>query len=194
MRHIIWLSLLVFSCTQKKSFSAAPAAATEADASAIAIDPPSVEPVVSTDEKSLGECVDGDRVIFAFSGAVKECIDSGRTWHFESKTCMAMPKASFTCDWTTLQGKLTELNLLTDTLKKDYAAGAKLVSCGQSADGNRIAVQWLRPVSGVSCEKLQEGFGITTGCYTHYVDRDPPPPATTDAERRERVSECLKSL
>lgn len=194
MRQVIWLSLLVLSCTQQKSFSAAPAEATEADANAIAVDPPAVTPAVAVDEKSIGECVDGDRVIFAFSGAVKECIDSGKTWHFETKTCVAMPKASFTCDWATLQGKLIELNLLTETLKKDAAAGAKLVSCGQSADGNRLAVQWLRPVSGVSCEKLQEGFGVTTGCYTHYVDRNPPPPATTDDERRARVNECLKSL
>lgn len=194
MKHVIWLSLLVLSCAQQKSFSGSGAAATEADASAIVIDPPAVEPTSSVDEKSIGDCIDGDRVIFAFSGAVKECIDSGRTWHFETKTCVAMPKAAFACDWETLQGKLTELNLLTETLKKDSAAGAKLISCGQSADGNRVAVQWIKPVSGVSCEKLQEGFGVTTGCYTHYVDRAPPAPATTDEERRARVSECLKSL
>ncbi len=105
-----------------------------------------------------------------------------------------MPKAAFSCDWETLQGKLKELNLLTETLQKDYAAGAKLISCGQSSDGNRLAVQWIKPVSGVNCEKLQEGFGITTGCYTYYADRAPPPPATTDDERRQRVNECLKSL
>lgn len=192
MKRVIWLSLLVLSCAQQKSFSGSAAEGSEADASAIAIEQPAV--VSSVDEKSIGDCVDGDRVIFAFSGAVKECIDSGRTWHFETKTCVAMPKATFACDWETLQGKLTELNLLTETLKNDAAAGAKLVSCGQSADGNRVAVQWLKPVSGVSCEKLQEGFGVTTGCYTHYVDRNPPPPAANDAERRARVSECLKSL
>jgi hypothetical protein len=191
MKHVIWLSLLILSCSQQKSFSGSQSAALEEDASAIAGDP---TPENAVDEKGVGGCVDGDRIIFAFSGAVKECIDSGRTWHFETKTCVAMPQAAFTCDWETLQGKLSELNLLTETLKKDAAAGAKLVSCGQSADGNRVAVQWLRPVSGVSCEKLQEGFGVTTGCYTHYVDRDPPPPAANDAERRARVSECLKSL
>jgi len=194
VKHYIWLALLALSCAQKKSFSGAPSAGSEADASAIVIEEPQPEPQVDEAASGIDPCVDGDRVIFAFSGAVKECIDSGKTWHFETKTCVAMPKANFTCDWETLQGKLVELNLLTETLKKDAAAGAKLVSCGQSADGNRLAVQWLKPVTGVSCQKLQEGFGVTTGCYTHYVDREPPAPASTDAERRARVSECLKSL
>jgi hypothetical protein len=193
VKHIIWLTLLAMSCAQQKSFSGQAAAGTETEANAMDIDPPAVAtpPVETT---SIDACIEGDRVTFAFSGAVKECIDSGKTWHFETKTCVAMPKAAFTCDWETLQVKLKELNLLTETLQKDAAAGAKLVSCGQSGDGNRMAVQWLKPVSGVSCQKLQEGYGVTTGCYTHYVDKDPPPPATTDAERRQRVSECLKSL
>lgn len=190
MKHCIWLMLLALSCAQKKSFSAAPSGETNA----IVLENPQPEPEVDEAASGLEPCVDGDRVIFAFSGVVKECIDSGKTWHFETKTCVAMPKANFTCDWETLQGKLSALNLLTETLKKDAAAGAKLVSCGQSEDGNRLAVQWLKPVSGVNCQKLQEGFGVTTGCYTHYVDRQPPAPATTDAERRVRVSECLKSL
>jgi hypothetical protein len=143
---------------------------------------------------SINDCVEGDRVVIAFAGPVKECIDSGKTWHFEAKTCVSMPKAAFNCDWETLQGKLAALNLLTETLKNDYANGAKLISCGQSSDGNRMAVQWIRPVSGVSCNKLQEGFGITTGCYTHYVDTLPPPPAQTEEERRARVSQCLSTL
>ncbi|WP_141734580.1 hypothetical protein [Oligoflexus tunisiensis] len=195
MKHVCWLSLLlVLSCAQKKSFSGQTEAGNEADASSIAIDPPAVEVPSSVDEASIGDCVEGDRIVFAFSGPVKECIDAGKTWHFESKTCVSMPKAAFNCDWETLQGKLTELNLLTETLKNDYANGAKLISCGQSSDGNRVAVQWLKPVKGVNCQKLQEGFGVTTGCYTHYVDAAPPPPATTDDERRARVNECLKSL
>jgi hypothetical protein len=194
MKHVIWLSLLLLSCAEKKNFSGSQGAATDADASAIAVEEPAAEVPSAVDEKGIGSCIDGDRVTFAFSGVVKECIDSGRTWHFETKTCVSMPKAAFNCDWETLQAKLTALNLLTETLKKDSAAGAKLISCGQSADGNRMAVQWIKPVSGVSCEKLQEGFGVTTGCYTHYVDRAPPAPATTDAERRARVSECLTTL
>lgn len=194
MKQIILLTMLVVSCAQKKSFSGQASPGGEADAGAIAIEEPTAEPQFDEASSGIDPCVDGDRVVFAFSGPVKACIDSGKTWHFETKTCVDMPKASFACDWPTLQEKLKELNLLTETLQKDAAAGAKLVSCGQSSDGNRMAVQWLRPISGVSCQKLQEGFGVTTGCYTHYVDRDPPPPATTDAERRQRVNECLKSL
>ena len=86
--------------------------------------------------------------------------------------------------------------LLTETLKADAAAGAKLISCGQSADGNRIAVQWVKLTNSPtqSCNTIQQGAGITTGCYTHYVDAAPPPPAKTDEERRQRVYACLGSI
>lgn len=191
MKGTLVLTLFLVTCSQQKSFSRQAAIEEDNHPSAI-VDEQSSS--VATAVTSLDSCVEGDRAIVSWAGPIKECMDSGRTWHFETKSCVDMPKAIFICDWDTIQDKLKELNLLSDTLKADAASGAKLVSCSQSADGNRIAVQWLKPVGGVSCQNLQEGLGVTTGCYTHYVDRQSPPPATTEAEKRQRVNECLQNL
>lgn len=159
---------------------------------------PPAEPAANFDAVSSGPgvdpCTEGDKIVVPWTGAAKDCIDQGKTYLFDSKTCVEMRKSSFSCDWATLQEKLKEKALLSDTLKNEAANGAKLISCGQSADGNRIAVQWVKPTSNLSCQKVQLGGGITTGCYTHYEDGNPPPPATSDEEKRQRVFNCLKQL
>ncbi|MFW7381692.1 MAG: hypothetical protein ACOH5I_22985 [Oligoflexus sp.] len=148
------------------------------------------------DSSGLDSCVEGDKIVVPWSGPVKECFDQGKTYNFDTKTCAEIRKAEFSCDWETLQAKLLEKNLLSNTLKEDAASGAKLVSCGQSADGNRIAVQWVKitNIETQTCNTLREGAGVTTGCYTHYVNQQPPPPPATVEERRQRVFDCLNTL
>ncbi len=190
--------LLLPACSQNQ-FAGAPDAAGEAatssepkDGDAKAEQP---APIV-TSSNPLLECVKGDQIVVPWSGPVKECMDQGKTWQFDTKTCTEIRSAPFTCDWATLQGKLQDLDLLSATLQKDAAEGAKLISCGQAADGNRIAVQWvkLNEVSGVSCNSILQGAGVTTGCYTHYVGQQPPPPANSEEEKRQRVQSCLQNL
>ncbi len=144
----------------------------------------------------LAPCAEGDKVVVPWKGAVKDCFDQGKTYNFDTQACVDIRKASFTCDWTTVQGKLQEKGLLTETMKADAAAGAKLVNCSQSSDGNRIAVQWVKIslTPQVSCQNVQEGAGITTGCYTYYPNSTPPPPAASAEELRQRVGACLKEI
>ncbi len=143
--------------------------------------------------QALKPCIDGDKLVVPWTGTVKACLDQGKTYNFDTKVCADLPQASFSCDWTTVKAKLLEKDLLSEVLKRDAEVGAKLVSCGQSKDGNRILVQWFKLASnpGVSCNTIQESASITTGCYTHYVGTVPPPNPTTDEEKRAAVAACM---
>lgn len=143
----------------------------------------------------LAACVEGDKAVIPWTGEVKDCFDQGKTYHFDRKICAEIRKASFACNWANVQEKLQEKGILTDVLKNDAAKGAKLISCGQSADSNRIVVQWVKveALSSVKCNSLQESPYITTGCYTYYLGT-PPPPAANEEERRKSVFACLDTL
>ena len=139
-------------------------------------------------------CVSGDKVNVAWTGDVKAClVDQGKTYNFESSTCTAMRQATFTCDWSTVQAQLTQRGLLTDTIKNDAANGAKLVTCGQSQDGHRIVVQWIRSNNsgvGDNCSAGQPSSYIMTGCYRD----DKIETWTTEDQRRSLVFACMNSL
>lgn len=145
-----------------------------------------------------GNCVDGDQLKLEWSGPIKEClIDQGKTYNFELKQCTEMRQAKFTCNWENVTKALEELGLLTNTLKTDSQNGAKLVSCGQSEDGNRIVVQWVKPPEGgaIDCSKANGGSLTTTGCYTYYGpgETQPPEPANEE-ERKKQVYGCMNQL
>lgn len=199
------LGLLLAACTQDNKFTGG-AGTASTDEGAGAVDEassggaPSAEPEAGFDAVSSGPgvdtCTEGDKIVVPWTGPAKDCIDQGKTYLFDTKTCADIRKATFSCDWATLQEKLREKALLSETLKNEAASGAKLISCGQSADGDRIAVQWVKLTANptLSCAKVQQGGGITTGCYTHYPDGNVPPPAANVEERRQRVFACLKQL
>ncbi len=206
---VIFALALSFSACSDKKFSsggagASSTASTSSNSSGIgsSVDGSSAggssssnsQPVSSA--PGLKACSDGDKVTIPWKGVVKDCFDQGKTYSFDTQSCVDIRKASFTCDWATVQGKLQEKGLLTETLKADAAAGAKLVNCSASSDGNRIAVQWVKTSLSpqVSCQNVQEGAGITTGCYTYYPDGNPPAPAQSPDELRQRVASCLKEI
>jgi hypothetical protein len=143
-----------------------------------------------------GECVSNGKVNFAWSGPAKDCIvDQGKTFNFDTGDCAEMHKAKFDCSWNNVVSELKKRGLLTTKLEADSKV-AKLVSCGQSDDGNRIAVQWLNVETGqaVDCQNPSSVGHITTGCYTYYVGENAPPAAGTPEERAKQVYDCLNSL
>lgn len=149
-----------------------------------------------TENWDTAPCVKGDKVEFQWTGPIKECFDQGKTWDFDSKTCVAIRKAEFTCDWNTVTAELTKADLLTPVLKDAPGTGAKLISCGQSQDKKRIVVQWVKePKSGtVDCKNVSSLGGVTTGCYTDYTPELPPPLPTDPEEKKRQVYGCLNKL
>ena len=142
-------------------------------------------------------CVDGDKVNIQWTGPEKDCFDQGKTYNFEEKKCAEMRQAQFECNWSAVKGELEKLGLLTDVLRNDADGGAKLVSCGSSADGMRIVVQWIKPsdVQGIDCAAGASSGSTVTGCYTKYGAGEVlPPPAANKEERSKQVYECMNQL
>jgi hypothetical protein len=141
-------------------------------------------------------CVEGDKLNIQWSGEVKTClIDEGRTYNFDTKKCMNMRKASFNCDWDSVISEMKKIGITSSVIANDSKEGAKLVSCGQSKDGNRIVAQWLKtPKDGFDCKAKKVPTNITTGCYTMYVDEAPPPDPQSEKEKEEQVAECMDNL
>ena len=140
-----------------------------------------------------------DQVKLDWSGDEKACIDKGQTWAFDTGKCMDIRKAAFDCTWSNAIAELDKKGLTTQTIKDDSAAGAKLVSCGQSQDGNRIVIQWIKVADGAAQVACTGGASplqhhITTGCYTYYASGAVPDAATTQAEKDARVYACLSSI
>ena len=158
----------------------------------------SVKPT-EEDEIPIGpstECIEGDKLNFEWTGEIKKClIDDGRTYNFDSNSCMNMHKASFDCDWDNIKLAMKKIGLISGVIETDSKEGAKLVSCGQSQDRNRIVAQWVKlPKEGFDCKAKKVPANITTGCYTMYVDEAPPPEPETAAEKEGQVAECMDNL
>ena len=144
-----------------------------------------------------GACTKGDKVNVSWGGAIDDCLlRQGRTYNFDTNTCTEMRRASFDCNWPNVLDAMTKLGISTTILERDSQQGAKLVSCGQSADGNRIVAQWIKPPKGqdIDCESSLDPGSITTGCYTFYVNQEPPPLPTNVDEKRKPVFACMNSL
>jgi hypothetical protein len=159
---------------------------------------PSAAPAAptATIAPTSGECVDNGKVNFNWSGPAKECIvDQGKTFNFDTGECAEMRKAKFDCTWDNVVSELKKRGLLTPKLETDSKV-AKLVSCGQSSDGNRIAVQWVNIETGTSvdCQNPTSVGHITTGCYTYYTGSNVPPAASTPEDRAKQVYDCLNTL
>jgi len=151
---------------------------------------------IPTSPEENKDCVEGDKLNFEWTGEIKKClIDEGRTFNFDTNTCMNMRKASFDCDWDNIKSAMKKLGLSSSVIEKDSSEGAKLVSCGQSKDENRIVAQWVKlPKEGFDCKAKKVPANITTGCYTMYVNETPPPDPETAEEKQQQVAECMDSL
>ncbi len=142
------------------------------------------------------ECIKGDKLNFEWTGDIKKClIDEGKTYNFDTNSCMNMRKASFDCDWDNIKSEMKKIGLTSSVIENDSKEGAKLVSCGQSKDGNRIVAQWVKlPEEGFDCKSKKTPANITTGCYTMYVDEAPPPDPETAEEKKQQVADCMDNL
>lgn len=194
LRHILSISAVVLytaSCNES-NFASSNGKKSDAPPKSNELDE---EPKLP--EENPDDCVDGDKINFNWTGDIKTCIiDEGKTYNFESKKCAEMRKAEFDCDWDNIKSAMNKRGLSSSTIENDSAAGAKLVSCGQSKDGNRIVAQWVKLPEGktVDCTANKTAGLITTGCYTLYVSEDPPEKAETKEEEYKQVFDCMNTL
>lgn len=153
-------------------------------------------PAVGAENWETASCVKGDKIEFEWTGPIKDCFKQGKTWDFDTSTCVEIRAAKFTCDWATVTEELTKAELLTPVIQAAPGSGAKLISCGQSQDGKRIVVQFVKePSSGkVDCKNIKSAGAVTTGCYTDYSPNPPPPIPTDPEERKKQVYGCLNKL
>lgn len=190
---IIGLVLLpLHSCNESK-FGGSSNTAANSTTPAEDSDPP----IPSTPENE-NDCVEGDKVNLEWTGPIKECIvDQGKTYNFDTDTCMEMRTAEFDCSWHSVKAEMEKLSLSSKVMESDSENGAKLVSCGQSEDTNRIVVQWINPPSEGSFDckaKVTKGT-IVTGCYTFYSSNDVmPAPPKNEEEKRKQVYDCMNKL
>lgn len=148
-------------------------------------------------EDTPKDCVEGDQVNFNWTGEIKTClIDEGRTYNFDKGACTEMRKAKFDCNWDDLKAAMKKINLVSQAIEKDSGDGAKLISCGQSKDGNRIVAQWVKIPKGekVDCNADVEPGNITTGCYVHRESGDGDEPPKTKDEQFDYVFDCMNEL
>ena len=168
------------------------------DSSAPGAQAPGTTPAASSSTGTPGACTT-DQVKLDWSGEEKACFDKGQIWAFDTKKCMDIRKASFECNWANAIAELDKKGLTTQTIKDDFAAGAKLISCGQAQDGKRIVIQWIKVADGAAQVACNGGSStlqhrVTTGCYTYYTTEAVPAPATTQAEKDARVYACLSAI
>ncbi|MCX6108017.1 MAG: hypothetical protein NTZ90_00245 [Proteobacteria bacterium] len=189
------------AASKNESGSGAPGAATSPTGTPSSADSPgtTASPAPGTTATGGPAACTTDQVKLDWSGDEKACIDKGQTWAFDTGKCMDIRKAAFDCTWANAIAELDKKGLTTQTIKDDSAAGAKLVSCGQSQDGNRIVVQWIKVADGAAQVACTGGASplqhhITTGCYTFYANGAVPAAATTQAEKDARVYACLSSI
>jgi hypothetical protein len=186
---LVLSGILIYGCNES-NFSSSNGAKADSTAPSKEIDEPPTQPPED-------DCVEGDKVNVNWSGDIKECIiDQGKTYNFDSNACTEMRKSEWECTWDNIKAEMKKLGLSSNVINKDSESGAKLVSCGQSQDGNRIVAQWVKlPSSGsVDCKAAKSPGNITTGCYTLYVDEQPPPKPTNIEEERKQVFDCMNSL
>ena len=142
-------------------------------------------------------CVSGDKVVVAWSGAAKECIvGQSATFDFAHQTCTHLHAASFACDWASVVSQLALRGLASPALATASSDGSKLVACGQSDDGNRIVVQWLKapPPATSLCAFDPATMAVVTGCYQVLVNGEPLPTPASPEEQDAIVYACMNSL
>ncbi len=194
--HLLSLLMLTISAAMVPGCNESNFAGNEGPKSTTSSNEPIQQDEIPATTPEAEDCVQGDKLNIQWSGEIKNClIDEGRTYNFDTKKCMNMRKANFDCDWESVISEMKKIGIASSVIANDSKNGAKLISCGQSKDGNRIVAQWLKvPKEGFDCKVKKAPTDITTGCYTMYVDETPPPDPQSDKEKQEQVAECMDNL
>lgn len=151
----------------------------------------------STGGEVPNECVEGGTIKFQFEGPIKACYDSGRVWNFDTSECLQMRQSTFACEWPNVIDAMAKLGISNSSVTAASASPeAKLVGCGESADKNRIVVQWVNIPEGkiIDCKNPELTGSVITGCFTFYPDNNIPPPPASAAERDKQVYACMSQL
>ncbi len=144
------------------------------------------------------QCDASGKKSIAWTGPAKTCIeDQKKMFNFSTGECMTMAQAKFECNWEKASAELEQRGLLTDKLRAGTTDGSILVSCGQSQDGNKIVVQWIRATAGnpaPECGASLSDQYITTGCYQQFGAGEALPDVSTPEKERAYVFGCLSTL
>ncbi len=194
--------LISFACTEESKFNAGTKAqALQAEDTVPTseapplLPPPSVEaPVAEHAPVADIPCEKANVLKDGFPAEISSCYESGRVWNFDSKECVVMKAAKFSCDWTHVISELGKIGLESPDINKASTKDTSiLIGCGQSEDNSRIVVQWINVPEGNGCKNVQPGLTIT-GCFTNYGTRVPPPVPTSKEERDSRTYACMNEL
>jgi hypothetical protein len=153
--------------------------------------------IPSNSSDKPNQCVDGDTIKFTFEGPIKDCYDAGRVWNFDRSECVQMRQASFPCEWSNVIDAMAKIGISNSSVvAASQSPESKLVGCGESADRNRIVVQWVNVPEGkvVDCKNPELTGSVITGCFTFYPDNTIPPPPANQAERDKQVYACMSQL
>lgn len=149
--------------------------------------------VVSPDSPRAG-C--GDKVNIRWEGKAKECIvGEGRPFDFRTGECSVMKAPSYECTWQNLSNELASQEFAAESqLQISQKDGGRLIACGVSADGLITIFQWFKPPEsqGQGCSLDQSQIQVKTECFEINLGPDPIQIPANEAERDQKVYECLQ--
>lgn len=150
----------------------------------------------SSTSTTLSLCPDGDSAKLQIPDSIKDCMDAGRIWHFESQQCTAMRKASFDCNFDTFTQKLRDIGITPGSRLEQAKRGIsgkviKIVGCGESASRDTLLMQWIiAPLEPSSNCVSSPRFIIYTGCY----GKDSMPADGAHDEIKNIVLNCMNGI
>lgn len=164
---------LGLSCSNEAEFGSGPdSQTTSADPSPVKAENAGQEKV--TPPQSIGaEKCDEDKITVKWSKPeIQKCMDSGKIWHFRNKYddkeyCSDVSAAkSYTCDRKGYQEYSEQKSGSTDILVQKLEEGSKLVSCGESTEGQGdwAMAQFITPKNKTNC---QVSALPTTACFVN---------------------------
>ena len=185
---IVIFALFLSSCS-KSTFHGA----SEVSSSQISNQPESVSVEQATQSQTCG-----DQVYIQWQGKVKECIISQRKpFNFRTGECSNMKPTRYSCNWQEVSNELAIHGSAVEAkLQESQKEGGKLVACGVSEDGLITVFQWFRPPKsqGAVCSFDQSQVDVKTECFEINIGNDPIQIPTTEAERDQRVNECMQKV
>jgi hypothetical protein len=198
---ICWLAAAGCGPTGASSEKSAKGAATEAP-EAVPTAAATTVPTADAGSAALVEararvaalCNDDDAVAADVKEKIAACHAGNGAWNFGTGACLTVATPSYACTFAGVRGVLAELGLSpTAKLTEAETDGAALVSCGRSADGSHVFLQWVsKAKSAAPVCASGDGAAIVTACYASFgASGAPQPPADAESQKA-AVFDCLE--
>jgi hypothetical protein len=176
------LATFITACSSAKFSGASEISNTQSNQTVILPDP------------SSARC--GDKVNIRWEGKAKECIvGQGRPFDFRTGECSVMKAPSYECTWQNLSNELVNQGFPAESqFQTSQKEGGRLIACGVSPDGLITIFQWFNPPAsqGQDCSLDQSQIQVKTECFEIDLGPDPIQIPANEAERDQKVYECLQ--